>query len=71
MLLKVLESLNLAPDFLVFVLKAKHRHGSMPEHVPPYLEEYDPRAKAHFVLQWSSTRYDQARIRAHLARHET
>jgi hypothetical protein len=61
-LLRVLDRINRAPDCLICVEKESH-DGCM-EDLPSYIQE--ARARATFILKWSSAEHDLRVMQAHL-----
>jgi hypothetical protein len=64
MLLHVLQQIGRTPDFHIFVEKEGHE-TSMKEDLEPYLNSYQPKSKADYVLRWSSADHDARVRRAH------
>lgn len=64
-LLKVLESIGLKPEFLVFVEK-EEREIEM-QSLESYFKLYNPRQRADFILHWSSAEYDRRVTQAHIS----
>lgn len=60
-LLRVLKAVNRAPDFLVYV--EKDAHSGCIKDLGSYLAE--PKARANYVLKWSSAEHDSRVMRAH------
>ncbi|HEX9209262.1 MAG TPA: hypothetical protein VF901_02020 [Bradyrhizobium sp.] len=65
LLLDALDAIGRRPDMLIFV--ERDGNGStMPQHVAPYIERQQPRARASHVLTWSSAEHDRRVTLAHL-----
>jgi uridine kinase len=64
MLLHVLQQIDRTPDFHIFVEKEGHE-TCMKEDLEPYLNSYQPKNKADYVLRWSSADHDARVRRAH------
>jgi uridine kinase len=67
LLLRALQQISRAPDFHVFVDKDGHE-GCMKEQLDSYLNGYQPKDKANYVLRWSSADHDARIMRAHHVR---
>jgi hypothetical protein len=73
LLLRVLQKIDRAPDFLVFVEKDQHKRcgqGRLCDELDAYLQTERPQEQANFVLKWSSAKYDERVMQAHLRRRE-
>jgi len=73
LLLRVLQKINRVPEFLVFVEKDQHDRcgqGRLRNELEAYLLTERPKEQAKFVLKWSSAKYDDRVMQAHLGRRE-
>lgn len=68
LLLRVLKEIDRAPDFLVFVEKDGHDGGCLRGKLASYFAKECPKERADFVLEWSSTEYDERVMEAHMRR---
>jgi uridine kinase len=65
LLLDALASIQRQPDFLVYVEKEANR-SNLRSHVGPYIARRQPKQRADYVLEWSSSEHDAKVARAHL-----
>jgi hypothetical protein len=70
LLLHALENIGRVPDFHVFVEKAQHE-PCLRGQLDFYFKHYNPKEKAHYVLEWSSAEYDARVARAHLTMRDS
>jgi hypothetical protein len=64
LLLRVLSEIGRSPDFLIFVDRLQHQ-GNLEPHTQPYFAKFQPQARSHHVLTWSSAKFDAGVHMAH------